>query len=505
MFSIGKAVFMKALTGIGKVMEVKNTLPILSCIRIRSAESESSVSATNLDEHITYGFGSIQGTGTEDIIIEVAALKKFLKGDDKTGDIVFERVQPDMVKVTAEIAGQKIERLFRTEDPENWIVWPEPPKEFQPVNADFFAALHKAFPSASRSENRRTLMSAFAKDNSVIATDGSELVVLPCELPEKFEAKVPPTKLMAEGFFRDDAQVAVKMGAGKNPVMERLHVKSGPWHYSARCIEGVYPNYLQVIPPAEKLTHSLAFSMDGLDALRKAIPCLEGSKEDPVTVLQAGRFGVHFFSQNMKTPYAIKAECEYAGAEEKFIPMGRNKLLRAFKLGYNKLSFADEFCPMMATGSEPGFMVFMPYKMPVPKEKLMEYLNNKSQNKEDTEMRNTKQTNETAGQVPAQGATETVKQPAVPPQAAHAQANIGAAPAQTESKSGLTMVNADYDPFDELLRSADELRLKVRDTFEAAAAFQKKIRDAQKSVKAREKNYRNTRELMEKFKTAANF
>ena len=42
-------------------------------------------------------------------------------------------------------------------------------------------------------------------------------------------------------------------------------------------------------------------------------------------------------------------------------------------------------------------------------------------------------------------------------------------------------------------------------SFESVSAFQKKIRDAQKSVKFREKNYRNTRELMEKFKTAVNF
>ncbi|MFZ2657659.1 MAG: hypothetical protein WAX69_22185 [Victivallales bacterium] len=497
MFSIGKEVFMKAISGIGKVIAGKNSLRILSCVRIRSDESGASVSATNIDEHITYGFGSIQGSGTEDIIIEVAALKKFLKGDAGTGDIVFERVQPDMVKVTAEIAGQRIERLFKIEDPENWIVWPEEPKEFQPVKADFFEALHKVFPSASIDESRKILMSAFVHNNSVIATNGSELVVLPCELPKKFEAMIPPTKIMVEGFFRDDAQIAVKMVAGKNPAPERIHVKSGPWHYSVRCPCGNYPNYLQVIPPTEKLTNSVVFGMDGLDALRRAIPCLEGSKEDPVTVLQAGRFGVHLFSQNMKTPYAIKAEGEYAGTEEKFIPMGHVRLLRAFKLGYNRFRFGEEQAPVMATGKVPGFMVFMPYKMPVPKEKLMEYLNNKYQNKED-QVKNAKQTNETAGQVPALAATETVKQPAVPPQA-------NAETAQAEHKSGLTMVGSETDPFDELVKSADELKLKIRDSFEAAAAFQRKIRDAQKNVKAREKSYRNTRELMEKFRTAANF
>ncbi len=499
MFSIGKEVFMKALSGIGKVVAAKNALPILSCIRIRNAGAGATMAATNLDEHLAFSFTVAESSGDNDIVMELAALKKFLKGDTHAGDIVFELVKPDTVKVTAEIAGQRIERLFAAMSPDDWTLWPEEPKDFDPVKAEFFGLLHKAFPSASRDPNRKALTCAFAKDNSVIATNGQELVVFPCELPGNFEAMIPPTKIMTEAFFSEDAQIAVKFTDGKNPCPERLHVKSGPWHYSVRSPNGTYPNYLHVIPPTEKLTNSLTFSMAGLDALRRALPCLEADKEDPVTVLHAGTSGIHMFSQNMAIPYAIPAEGDYKGAEEKFIPMGRNKLLRAFKLGYNKFSFSDEFSPMTATGGEPGFMVLMPYRMKVPEDKLKKYLNNKNHNMEDDEMKNTKQTTETSGvQAPPQTAAETKVQPTAQPQ-------TNADAAQTEHKPGLTMIANDSDPFDELLKSADELRLKVRDTFEAVSAFQKKIRDAQKSVKSREKNYRNTRELMEKFRTAVNF
>ena len=117
-------------------------------------------------------------------------------------------------------------------------------------------------------------------------------------------------------------------------------------------------------------------------------------------------------------------------------------------------------------------------------------------------MKTTKETTEVAA---TQVQPQTNAEPKVQPVAAAAQASAESATVQTEPKPGLTMVNADYDPFDELLRAADELRIKVRDNFEAVSAFQKKIRDAQKAVKAKEKNYRNTRELMEKFRTAVNF
>jgi DNA polymerase III sliding clamp (beta) subunit (PCNA family)/uncharacterized protein YqgV (UPF0045/DUF77 family) len=502
MFSIGKEAFMKALSGIGKVLSVKGALPVLGCFRINKSRAAVTVSATNLEEYIEFNFNSAEVSDGDDIIVELAALKKFLNGGGHSGDIVFERVNADSVKVTAEIAGQRIERQFATMNAGDWPQWPEEPRDFEPVKAEFFAVLHKAFPSASRDPNRKTLTCAFAKENSVIATNGQELVVLPCELPGNFEAMIPPTKIMTESFFSEDSGITVKYGRGKTPCPERLHIKCGHWHYSVRSPDGSYPNYLHVIPPTEKLTHSVVFSMAGLDALCKALPCLEAAKEDPVTVLHAGKSGVHLFSQNMDAPYAIMAEGEYAGAGEKFVPMGRNKLLRAFRLGYNKLSFADGSGPMMATGSEPGFMVFMPFKMRIPEEKLIEYLNNKTQNMEAREMKTTKETTEVAA---TQVQPHTTAETKVQPVAAAAQANAEAATVQTEPKPGLTMVNADYDPFDELLRAADELRIKVRDNFEAVSAFQKKIRDAQKAVKAKEKNYRNTRELMEKFRTAVNF
>jgi DNA polymerase III sliding clamp (beta) subunit (PCNA family) len=502
MFSIGKDVFMKALTGIGKVLSVKGSLPVLGCVRITGAETGATVSATNLEEYIAFNFDSAKVSGDDDVIVELAALKKFLSGAAGGGDIVFERCNAETVKVTADIGGQRMERIFSSMAAADWPTFPETPKGFQPVTAEFFAVLHTAFPSASRDQSRKALTCAFARDNSIVATTGQELVVLPCELPANFESMIPPAKLMTEGFFSADAELAVKMSDGKIPVAERLHIKCGHWNYSLRLPDGNYPNYLHVIPPAEKLTNSLTFGTVGLDALRRALPCLEGDKGDPVTVLHAGKSGIHLFSQNMEVPYAIIADGEYQGGAEKFIPMGRNKLLRAFKLGYNKLSFADEFGPMMATGGEPGFMVFMPFRMKIPEEKLIEYLNNKTQNMEDRVMKTTKETTEVAA-TPVQ--PQTIAETKVPAVATAPQGNAEAATVPAEPKPGLMMIATDADPFDELLRSADELRLKVRDTFEAVTAFQKKIRDAQKAVKFREKNYRNTRELMEKFKMAGNF
>ncbi|MEI6421562.1 MAG: hypothetical protein WCP55_05035 [Lentisphaerota bacterium] len=80
MFSIGKDVFMKALTGIGKVLSVKGSLPVLGCVRITGAETGATVSATNLEEYIAFNFDSAKVSGDDDVIVELAALKKFLSG-----------------------------------------------------------------------------------------------------------------------------------------------------------------------------------------------------------------------------------------------------------------------------------------------------------------------------------------------------------------------------------------------------------------------------------------
>ncbi len=497
MFSIGREVLMKALSGIGKVVHGKINLPILGFVRLRNEGGRTTVSATNLDEHIEYSFDNAQHPDNEDLLIGFAELKQFLKGDSKSGDVVFERVHSDMVKIAAVIGGQKIERLFKTGNSEEWPVWPETPKDFQSVKAEFFEFIHKAFPSASKQDSRRVIMSVCLDDSSVIATNGSELVVFPCEVPEGLKALVPPTKIMADGFFSENARIAVKMTADKDPSPERFHVICGPWNYSVRCNCGSYPSYKQVIPPIEKLTHSATFSMEGLDALCKALPCLEGSKDDPVTVLQAGKNGLHLFSQNFTAPYAIRADGEYKGKGEQFVAVSRAKLLRAFRLEFNRLMFEDEYGPVMAVGNGPGFMVFMPCRTQVPKEKLLEYLKDKYQNKED-KMKRTKQNDEAAGQVPAQS-ENSVTQTAQP-----AAAVPSTEPAK-EQKQGLTMVGAEADPFEDLVKASEETKMKIRDAFESIAGFQRKIRDAQKAIKAREKSYRSTRELVEKFRAVSNF
>ncbi len=487
----------EALKGLAKVVCGKTTLPILSCVRIKSGNNTLTISGTDLDQWLEYRIQLEGNSQPMEAIIRLDGLKEFVNGGDGRSMLSLEPAGANFIRLSVEIAGQTLERVFETMPLDDWPAGNPQPGDMVPMSREVFNKIKLALPFASKDMSRKMLTGVLVEKDGITATDGKHLVRFKQDVPVTQKIILPSTKVLLSGMLKDDGGFAVTV---KDNETTHVSFSSGNWCYVVRCVYGNYPNYNHVIPNDESLKSKITFTAEDIAMLMKSLPMLEVvSNEYNDVVLYAGSLGVKFMSRKPGSDVRLETKAEYKGRHSELLAcVIRDDVVHGFELGFTELRFSDAYSPFVFK-SEIGIYEFMPMRN-VPNMDAFYKKLKLNPNKEDTEVKNKETTEAVTVQVPAQASTETATPVAAPPQS-----NTGLAPVQTEPKSGLTMVNADADPFEELLKSADELRLKARDTFESVAAFQRKIRDAQKSVKAKERNYRNTRELMEKFKTAVNF
>ena len=61
------------------------------------------------------------------------------------------------------------------------------------------------------------------------------------------------------------------------------------------------------------------------------------------------------------------------------------------------------------------------------------------------------------------------------------------------------------DPFEDLMKSAEDVKTAARTSYEAASQFARKLKDVQASLKRKDREFKSTREIIEKLKMASGF
>ena len=77
------------------------------------------------------------------------------------------------------------------------------------------------------------------------------------------------------------------------------------------------------------------------------------------------------------------------------------------------------------------------------------------------------------------------------------------AKAGMQFRTQVAQEQAPADPFEELRVAAEGIRQAAKSLADSAALIQRKVADAQRTVKLREKDYKETRDLIERIKAKA--
>jgi len=359
-----KREFNDAIAGLARIINNRTTLPILRGVRISTTPAgQIQAQATDLDSTASYTFNSATCEGTDAFIVDIDMLKALTKGSGPD-TLTFDTDGANHVTVTTSVAGQALRRTLPAFDAEDWPDMAVPNMQTAPVPG-FMATYRNLERFASKDETRYVLNSVHLdvsdrnKDGSVmVATDGRRLANRNhMTLPIAESCILRTSKFLAWSRLPADAEIGLEKGKNGS----RIGIKTGPWEFVTKAIDGTYPNWRQVVPQHNDMVNHVTLSETDCSLLLSALQSLPGN-ETATLVIRDGRLSVWARGEDDKEWTSLDIpDATVAAAAVAYTTVDRGYLRQAIEAGlFRDIRFQDNLSPILSEDGHGGKHVLMP-------------------------------------------------------------------------------------------------------------------------------------------------
>ena len=422
---IRKSVLQDALKVLGKVVSQTSPVEVQRSVRFLGVGEQVWLTATDGVESVTVEVIGDAGD-MEDFAVEYKALRELIRST-RGGEV--------------EVTGESLE-------------WPElevVPEEAVKVElpASFGELLSLAAPVADRDGARLILRGINLSSEGITATNGKELLHLPCPLtiPEEVTLPFPLALLMA----KPAAPGVLHLWSRCNERLFRIEIDGFLWQ--GKALSGKFPAWKQVIPAGNALDYSLEFfEPERIIAFLKTVPDHEPFHGIELNVTP---HGVTFIP--VDTPeMSFETDAEFLGVQPRAVlVLNKYILLRMLQQRYTKFrAHSDGRMPVVAEGGV-GCYVAMPIHL---------------------SPKFNPQTNQEANKME----TNEIK----------------------EADSRREAANEALDPMEELNHGIDELRGKLKLLLDETGVLTRKVKEAVLKQKQKERDFILAKRAIERIKMA---
>ncbi len=353
--------------GLSKIIPSRANIPVLTCVRFAVQDDNLTAQGTDLDQSARFFFDKAKVEGAGEIIIPFPMIRDMAKGDN--GDMITLENEGMEVKVTDNVGGHVVERNVDGIDPAEW------PPQGDPIPVGeakgFLQAYRRLAPFASTDETRRVISSIHIDmtgdgENcaTLVATDGKRLTCCnSMKLPnvDKDGIILPVSKFLLWTGLSSDARIGVL----KSKTNTQFGLTAGQWSYRTKGIDGVYPNWRQVVPKLdEDACHRIAFTDTEVEAMRKIVPTFPGNNEIALQGEADGKlslYGIEMGSAKALT-VPLVAGSTYKGPGCRVV-VNRFYLLDALNAGFRNFMFSSTSSPLVSNDGKGATNVLMPLRM----------------------------------------------------------------------------------------------------------------------------------------------
>ena len=422
---IRKSVLLEALKVLGKVVAQTSPVEVVRSVRFVGDGERLRLVATDGVECVAVSV-ECEVAEAVDFAVEYRALRELIRST-RGGEV--------------EVSGKPLE-------------WPElevVPEEAVSVElpAMFGELLALAAPVADRDGARFILRGVNLSPDGVTATNGKELLHLPCPLaiPEEVTLPFPLALLTA----KPAAPGVLYLWSRRNEQLFRIEIGGFLWQGEA--LSGKFPAWKQVIPSGNALDYSLEFfEPERIIAFLKTVPDHEPLNGIELNVAPHGVTFVPVDTPDM----SFETEAEFLGVQPRAVlVLNKYILLRMLQQRYMKFrAHSDGRMPVVAEGGA-GCYVAMPIHLS-PK-------SNPQTNQEENKM-----------------VTNEIK----------------------ETDFRRESANEASDPMEELNHGIDELRGKLKLLLDETGVLTRKVKEAVLKQKQKERDFILAKRAIERIKMA---
>ena len=423
---IKKSVLLDALKVLGKVVSQTSPEEVQRSVRFLGVGEQVWLTATDGVESVT---AEVAGDAEEmeDFTVEYKALRELIRST-RGGEV--------------EVTGKQLN-------------WPE--MEAVPDNAvtvelpSDFGKLLVAAPVVDQREARLALRGINLSRDGVTATNGKELLNLPCPLkiPEDMTLPFPLALLTA----RPEKAGTLHLWRSRNERLFRIVI--GGFQWLGKALPGNFPDWKQVIPADKTLDYQIEIhEPERIITFLKAVPDSPPFHAIELNVVPGGVTVVPNNFPDME----LRLEATVIGAQPRAV-LALNKyiLLRMLQQGYTKFrAHSDGRIPVIAEGGS-GRYLAMPIHI-LPKHQP---------EKEETKMENVEN-------------------------------KVVSAPVQTVAPNHEPETN----PLDELCNTIDTFRNKLKLALDESTLLMRKVKEVQLAQKQKERDFIQAKRAIERIRMA---
>jgi DNA polymerase III subunit beta len=433
----------EALTGLSKVLNRSTALPVLRHLLFETTEGLLTVTATDLDQTVTYRFSNTQAEGTARFIIEHSVVNDLTQG---RGDLRFKIDAPDMVTVTTE---NGLSRQLTTLDTDEWPASTYPQVELR-LATGFLRTFRRCSVFASIDDTRQILNGVHiapgtAGAGHMVATDGKRLTCfnsMSIDLPEALTIKT--CKFLLWKALGDDCE----LGTAEIDHQRQLCIRTGSWTYWSKPLDGTFPDWDAVIPTPTK-ENEILFGDEDVRLLKESLKSLPGQEQVVLRATELNKLIVAALDPDSgRWSNLLLPNSPMNGL--KATAVDRNYLQDALDQGFRSFAYSDELSPLRSDDDQGGLHVLMPMRVP---------------------------------EVPTLDASEEPKENTAPPADEQPEEPDRATP--TEEEQMETPVTT--DAMTQVADACATARTKVREVSQTLAVLNAAIKQAAKDKKAQDK------------------
>ena len=421
---IKKSVLVDVLKVLGKVVCQTSPVEVLRSVRFLGVGAQVWLTATDGVESVTFEVAGDAGE-LEDFAVEYKALRELIRST-RGGEV--------------EVTGRRLDWPETETVPDDAVTVELPP--------DFGKLLALAAPVVDLREARLALRGINLSRDGMTATNGKELLNLPCPLkiPEDMTLPFPLALLTA----RPEGAGALHIWRCRNERLFRIVI--GDFQWQGKALPGNFPDWKQVIPADKTLDYRIEIhEPERIITFLKTVPDCPPFHAVELNVVPGGVAVVPNNFPDME----LRLEATVSGARPRAV-LALNKyiLLRMLQQGYTKFrAHSDGRIPVIAEGGSGRYLAMPIHILPKPQPE-----------KEETKVENVKRIEH----------TETAAEETAEP----------------------------VNPMEELNHSIEELRGKLRTLLDESALLARKVKEAVLQQKQREREFVQAKRAIERIRMA---